>query len=662
MSKERSDYDVAIKGAVNSSAVVNGDHNHVTNISNAFLNSGPTHRHPSQDKLLIALDTEIKQRTKQSLPNAVRIAFGLERQDYLVEKLWSTSSAQDRDQVEVSSVSEAQLLEGFNLSELSRQLLILGEPGSGKTIMLLELAQSLWQRAKTDESEPVPVLIDLSSWKDIDQPIFDWLLQELETKYQISQDLGRRWIEANQLLPLLDGFDEVSPPLQEACAYALNDWLIGPLEQRPIGLVICSRQEEYCQLEKQLLNLHGAVYLAPWTDGQINTYLLQLGLEDIWQDVNQDKALKNLLTKPLFLSMFALAQKQGKFSFSDWQSYSTTDLRIEYLLDIYWEAAITRELIADPQGKRQGKKSKTYGEKRLPTALAVKRALIFAAKGLESESRTELLIERLQPSWLQEPIEKAFYSVLFFLLMAVPFRLVLEGIRFSSAAYSPELLLLLFTFPWLRLWITRNDIVPSKRLRFSKVADLISDYYPIISLILTMMSISIFSLSWLIDSIGTEWRLPVVVPITGIMINMSIAWLVKNTREEVILPAEANQGMKNLWKNIPLFSLFLLPIALLIFIRLSMSIDAISDYSFSTKVVFVYAMYILGFAAFESGGKSILQHIALRLVCVINRYAPVRYDLLLDYCTERLFLQRLGGRYRFMHRFLQEYFAKMPLP
>lgn len=42
-------------------------------------------------------------------------------------------------------------------------------------------------------------------------------------------------------------------------------------------------------------------------------------------------------------------------------------------------------------------------------------------------------------------------------------------------------------------------------------------------------------------------------------------------------------------------------------------------------------------------------------------YAPPRYDRLLDYATERLLLQRIGGRYRFMHKLLQEYFAAMLL-
>ncbi|MBD1929826.1 hypothetical protein H6F74_26855 [Trichocoleus sp. FACHB-90] len=52
----------------------------------------------------------------------------------------------------------------------------------------------------------------------------------------------------------------------------------------------------------------------------------------------------------------------------------------------------------------------------------------------------------------------------------------------------------------------------------------------------------------------------------------------------------------------------------------------------------------------------------MRLILAWNRYAPWRYDLLLNYyCTERLLLQRVGGRYRFMHKLLQDHFAKMDL-
>ncbi|MFK8185269.1 MAG: NACHT domain-containing NTPase [Phormidesmis sp.] len=656
MSKSFDDRTIKINGDAKHSAVVSGDNN-VININSPSSTTEFSHRHPSQEKLLRALDTEIHQRLRQSLPDTIRIESRIERQDYLVQKPWSITETRDFSHQEASLVSATQILEVFDLPELSHQLLILGEPGSGKTVMLLELAQGLWQRAKSNKTAPVPVLIDLSSWNDISQSIFDWLLEELQEKYQVSKGLVREWIEANHLLPLLDGFDEVAPQHQAACAYALNDWLLGPIEQQPVGVVICSRQEEYRQLEKPPLNLYGALQVMPWTEEQVRAYLLELGLEEVWQEVIQDEALKNVLTKPLFLSMFGLAQRQEKFSLHDWQSNATTELRIEYLLDIYWEAALTRQLIIDPQEKRLGKLSKTYGRKPLPNASYIQRALVFAAKGLEKESRTELLIERIQPSWLQTPGEKSLYDLLVLLLLSVPLMILLQ----SAQSSSPELALLLTTFPWLRFWLTRNEIVPAKRLRLLKLADLIASHRQMVSFILTMVSLSIYGLSWFIDAIGTEWRLVLVVPLTGLMINLTIMWLIENIREEVVLPIEANQGMKNLWRNMPLFVLFLLPIVALVSVRLNLSIDALVNDSFSMWVVLSYGAYILIFAAFEGGGKALLQHVALRFVCAIKRYASLRQDLLLDYCTERLILQRLGGRYRFMHRFLQEYFAKMDL-
>lgn len=142
---------------------------------------------------------------------------------------------------------------------------------------------------------------------------------------------------------------------------------------------------------------------------------------------------------------------------------------------------------------------------------------------------------------------------------------------------------------------------------------------------------------------------------------MSLTWLIENLQEDVVVTVEANQGMKNLWDNMFLFTLFLLPIAALLFFRFSMGINALADKPFSVRVIVSYVVYIIGFSLFEAGGKALVQHAALRLVCAMRRYAPIRYDKRLNYCKERLLLQRLGGRYRFVHRLLQEHFAKMTL-
>ncbi len=60
------------------------------------------------------------------------------------------------------------------------------------------------------------------------------------------------------------------------------------------------------------------------------------------------------------------------------------------------------------------------------------------------------------------------------------------------------------------------------------------------------------------------------------------------------------------------------------------------------------------------GGIACIQHFALRLILYFNGCIPWNYAKFLNYCTERLFLQRVGGRYRFIHKQLQDHFAQMP--
>jgi len=57
---------------------------------------------------------------------------------------------------------EAKIIDVFD--EMQGALLILGEPGSGKTTTLLELARDLITRAEKDSTLPVPVVLNLSSW------------------------------------------------------------------------------------------------------------------------------------------------------------------------------------------------------------------------------------------------------------------------------------------------------------------------------------------------------------------------------------------------------------------------------------------------------------------------------------------------------------------
>ena len=62
---------------------------------------------------------------------------------------------------------------------------------------------------RTDPAQPIPVVFNLSSWTDPKQNLLDWLIEELLAKYQVPKKIGGRWLEANWIVPLLDGLDEI---------------------------------------------------------------------------------------------------------------------------------------------------------------------------------------------------------------------------------------------------------------------------------------------------------------------------------------------------------------------------------------------------------------------------------------------------------------------
>jgi hypothetical protein len=61
------------------------------------------------------------------------------------------------------------------------------------------------------------------------------------------------------------------------------------------------------------------------------------------------------------------------------------------------------------------------------------------------------------------------------------------------------------------------------------------------------------------------------------------------------------------------------------------------------------------------GGSACIQHFILRLVLYYQGASPWNYAHFLDYAADRLFLQKVGGGYIFVHRMLLEHFAAMPL-
>jgi hypothetical protein len=59
------------------------------------------------------------------------------------------------------------------------------------------------------------------------------------------------------------------------------------------------------------------------------------------------------------------------------------------------------------------------------------------------------------------------------------------------------------------------------------------------------------------------------------------------------------------------------------------------------------------------GGLACIRHFTLRLILQRNNYMPWNYARFLDYTVDRIFLQKVGGGYIFIHRMLLEHFAQL---
>ncbi|WDQ00122.1 NACHT domain-containing protein [Micromonospora chalcea] len=116
---------------------------------------------------------------------------------------------------------------------LRGRVVILGEPGAGKTSLLLREALQLLQvRTPTDR---VPVLLRLPTWNPDEQTLEQWINSQLATEYGYRSPIPTR-----QLLPLLDGLDEMPAPRRARAVQAISN-TFDP--DQP--LVLTSRTTEY---------------------------------------------------------------------------------------------------------------------------------------------------------------------------------------------------------------------------------------------------------------------------------------------------------------------------------------------------------------------------------------------------------------------------------
>ena len=128
------------------------------------------------------------------------------------------------------------------------RLVILGEPGAGKSMLVLQLTLDLLDRRRP--TDPVPLLLPVATWQP-SQPLDDWIADRLSADNASlarpviaangsTRSLAREMVAQGRILPILDGLDEMAADHRAAAL---------PVLTRALGsdrqLVITSRTSAY---------------------------------------------------------------------------------------------------------------------------------------------------------------------------------------------------------------------------------------------------------------------------------------------------------------------------------------------------------------------------------------------------------------------------------
>jgi DNA-binding SARP family transcriptional activator len=299
----------------------------------------------------------------------------------------------------------ADLVGGFRRMP-RRQMVVLGEPGAGKTVMAMLLTLGLLTDPEPDE--PVPVLLSLSSWRPDQEHLHTWLSRMLVAEYPAlanvatyGRDAATRLVVEGRVMPVLDGLDEMPAGSHAAAIDAIDRAAAGG---GPI--VVTCRAAEYERAVRT-----AGVMLAGATVVEIEPVELDAAITFLtarephgstrWQPVIEHLheqpggVLAQALRTPLMVDLARTAYSDPATSPAELCAFPDPVTCQEHLLDAYLPAVYAHR--PAPPDQHRDRATRRYEPRQ------AERWLTFIARHLRRTRTHDLAwwrFDRAQPRWL----------------------------------------------------------------------------------------------------------------------------------------------------------------------------------------------------------------------------------------------------------------------
>ena len=298
--------------------------------------------------------------------------------------------------------------------EKENRVLILGDPGSGKTTTLLKLTEKLCDSAVHDDNAVIPILVNLSHWalsrdnggndvqprsgrflfagrlfsarKQKKMSFEEWLVHMLVhfDGAGVDRENAAKWVEKRNVALFLDGFDEAREDVKLDVVEALRKYITTDYN---LTVAVCCRTLDYNAFYQSAnigLPLQAAVRIQPLTPEQINGYLDKAKAAELKKLMEVDSELMKMAENPLNLSIMTLTYGDGCAPPPRFDGLLSKTFRRRHLFSSYVTSMMQRKARRDLSNRKKPECDVSI-EQELKTAYSitqVQRYLGFIAKTL----------------------------------------------------------------------------------------------------------------------------------------------------------------------------------------------------------------------------------------------------------------------------------------